>query len=831
MRIVSSLSVLVLAWVMTASVAQAAPSIRFLHTGVDSVSSDGELLVSGNVFGAGDMDHADLVYRVDGGEWNRRKLEYEGSGEYAFRVPSVVLTGDTLEYYVEAFDWFGDTVDVFASREKPQRVQIIKAATPEPVAPIVVEEKPVAPPPPPPPPPVVEEPVKADEPAVEPVEAAEISAGEILPPPAPGAVVTVITAEDIRALHLRRLADLMKFVPGFETSRDVQGFWRVSARGRQGDAQILVMLDGQRLNNPYDGRVPWELSLDDVERIEITRGPGADRYGSGAVAAVVHLIGRKDVEVGAVISAGSFSTFEGSTRGGVKFGDVTIRSSVGATTRDGYAGVVERDALTVDSENVAGETDDHRSGFDASLRAEYRPDDSNGPSVAASFRAWREARGALVGLESVMSPESALSWMAMQGELSGEVSLGPVRMQARLYADHHATDRFHVLFPPSWKNGAQDYPGGVKQQTEAAILSTGLEVVGNLSLAAAHRLTFGVQAERQALSSFLFRTNVDGNAPSEFLEPANVDFPQKTSPDATRLTGGVFVQDVWSPISVLTLTGALRADFVSGFGLALSPRLALAVRLADPVVATLVAARGFRTPTFEEYLSILPVNSSLNGGQAYGFDAANPLQSMTVTSVDAGVEYTTALDAGRATVRGGFFFNLYENPIEAVATNKLVNNEGGVRVVGLEAEARYDWATLGGATFANVSWAQARDLGVDENAPEFSLLTDVPQLRGNLGVIVPIGSFASVGFNAQVGSERRNNTRTMTEAARPFRIPAYGLLGASLRTREVLGVELQASVFNLTDLGYVDDVPRPDQLPGLLPREGVHALVSLRGKL
>ena len=46
-------------------------------------------------------------------------------------------------------------------------------------------------------------------------------------------------------------------------------------------------------------------------------------------------------------------------------------------------------------------------------------------------------------------------------------------------------------------------------------------------------------------------------------------------------------------------------------------------------------------------------------------------------------------------------------------------------------------------------------------------------------------------------------------------------------------VEVQASVFNLTDLAYLDDVPRPDnaRMPGLLPREGLHGMLTLRAAL
>jgi hypothetical protein len=60
------------------------------------------------------------------------------------------------------------------------------------------------------------------------------------------------------------------------------------------------------------------------------------------------------------------------------------------------------------------------------------------------------------------------------------------------------------------------------------------------------------------------------------------------------------------------------------------------------------------------------------------------------------------------------------------------------------------------------------------------------------------------------------------ESLRPYRIPAYALVGVQIRTQPILDrLELAFQIQNAFNYAHQDDVPRPDRMPGLLPREGV----------
>lgn len=112
------------------------------------------------------------------------------------------------------------------------------------------------------------------------------------------ASVTIVTHEEIVEFGYRTLEDVLQSTPGFFISNTGE-YTSVGVRGL-GDAdrtaRILLMVDGHILNEPVSGSAPLGtdlgLSLDVVDHIEITRGPGSVAYGTGAMLAVVNLITR-----------------------------------------------------------------------------------------------------------------------------------------------------------------------------------------------------------------------------------------------------------------------------------------------------------------------------------------------------------------------------------------------------------------------------------------------------------------------------------------------------------------------------------------------------------
>ncbi len=122
--------------------------------------------------------------------------------------------------------------------------------------------------------------------------------------------IFVITAEDIRRSNATDIPDLLRMVPGLNVAQINANTWAISARGFNGrfSGQLLVLVDGRNVYTPTFGGVFWDVldfPLEDIERIEVIRGPGGSVWGANAVNGVINIIQKKASETkGALIVAG-----------------------------------------------------------------------------------------------------------------------------------------------------------------------------------------------------------------------------------------------------------------------------------------------------------------------------------------------------------------------------------------------------------------------------------------------------------------------------------------------------------------------------------------------
>jgi len=112
------------------------------------------------------------------------------------------------------------------------------------------------------------------------------------------AAVYVITAEDIARSGVTSIPDALRMAPGVDVAQGPSGGWAINIRGfNKGLAdQLLVMIDGRTIYNPLFAGTYWELQnlpLEDIERIEVIRGPGGTLWGANAVNGVINIITKK----------------------------------------------------------------------------------------------------------------------------------------------------------------------------------------------------------------------------------------------------------------------------------------------------------------------------------------------------------------------------------------------------------------------------------------------------------------------------------------------------------------------------------------------------------
>jgi len=109
--------------------------------------------------------------------------------------------------------------------------------------------------------------------------------------------VTVITQDQIRASGATTLAEVLRLVPGLQVAQIDANMWSISARGFSGRIanKLLLLVDGRTVYSPLFSGVYWDeqdLMLEDIDRIEVIRGPGASMWGANAVNGVINVITR-----------------------------------------------------------------------------------------------------------------------------------------------------------------------------------------------------------------------------------------------------------------------------------------------------------------------------------------------------------------------------------------------------------------------------------------------------------------------------------------------------------------------------------------------------------
>lgn len=134
--------------------------------------------------------------------------------------------------------------------------------------------------------------------------------------------VTVIDREIIEQRQSAYIVDLLRGVPGLSVNRSGSGGGITEVRSRGGEAnQLLVLIDGIRANDPAaNDQFQWQtLTANDVERIEIVRGPQSAIWGSDANTGVINIITRKGsagLSGSGFVEGGSYNSASGGLRAG-----------------------------------------------------------------------------------------------------------------------------------------------------------------------------------------------------------------------------------------------------------------------------------------------------------------------------------------------------------------------------------------------------------------------------------------------------------------------------------------------------------------------------------
>jgi len=355
------------------------------------------------------------------------------------------------------------------------------------------------------------------------------------------ASVTVITREDIERQQARSVQDLLRGVAGVQISSS-GGLGKATSaflRGTNED-QVLVLVDGVKVGSATLGTTTFEnLPLDQVERIDVVRGPRSSLYGSEAIGGVIQIITRRGagpLSSSLAVGAGSFGTRHASV--GLSGGDA------------GFWFNLSGSHMNSDGFNV-------RDGVPA------EPDADGYENSAVSLRAGRQfGNGARAEVHVLHSD----GFTEFDGDFVNEAELLQQVFGAEFAFDPASFWRARVLAGKSI-DVQKNFKGGVPQTRFDSDRDT-LSFLNDLSLGDAHVLTLGIDLHRDHIDGTTAYTENErsntgafaqlstGAGQHDFLFAARRDENEQFG---NRVTGSAAWG--WSPVDDVRL----RASFGTAF--------------------------------------------------------------------------------------------------------------------------------------------------------------------------------------------------------------------------------------------------------------------------
>jgi iron complex outermembrane recepter protein len=211
------------------------------------------------------------------------------------------------------------------------------------------------------------------------------------------AAIYVLTGEEILRAGHTSIPEALRMVPGLSVARLGSHTWVITARGFAGQysGKLLVLIDGRSVYDPFFSGVSWDLQdvpLEDLDRIEVIRGPGATLWGSNAVNGVINIITKKasDTQGGLVVGGGGPQEHASTIRYGGNTGNAQYRT---------YFKYNENDAFVFpDGTSAQDQWHMWRAGF----RTDWQPTEANGFTLQGDVYDGRE--GNLNTLPSLTPP-------------------------------------------------------------------------------------------------------------------------------------------------------------------------------------------------------------------------------------------------------------------------------------------------------------------------------------------------------------------------------------------------------------------------------------------
>ena len=579
-----------------------------------------------------------------------------------------------------------------------------------------------------------------------------------------GASVTVITADDIKASGQETVEELLKGVVGIDVASNGGPGSMSSLFIRGGDAKnTLVLIDGVPINDPASTNRTATLSnltLDNVEKIEVVRGSLSVLYGSNATAGVINILTKKGdgpLKSYAALEGGSYGTSKiyGGLNG--KTGNSRYAASLARLKSDGFSFADNRNPSIPHDGNTSEKDGYTNTTFSGSYSYDFSPE----TVLETTFR-YTDASVKYDDTANGYTGDRFNFNMLTYGSDPDPYGLKEQHNDSRQYVGRIAFKKTgkqltSTLFAQFSDENRTDFNNNGDKTTNfiGGMYEAGWQ--GDLNVSDSNTLTFGLSGKNESMKYHDYTG-------------------WSSSIDKSVLSGNTWLQDQWS-IAGAKLVAGIRYEDHEVFGGKVTGRIAPSYKIGNTIVKASYGT-GFLAPSLYQLYS------------DYGSETLKPENS---TGWDVGIEHRL-----RENLRGGvtWFSSVFDDRIDFdMVTWKYSQVAGKSKARGIE--SFLEWRPLDALQLAiNYTYNKTEN-------PEGAQFVRRPENKVGISGRYRIGRSTVLSANMQWVDERKEVASSKDQYGNLIgKLPSYFLTNLSVSYNLTDKIELYGRIDNLFDTWY-----------------------------